>query len=71
MSDHEDPDEGAPTHRPTDDTDGGDTDGGDTDDEDLEPLREDPDTGSTPTDPAADRTGPYGTDPMGGEAPSG
>lgn len=41
------------------------------DGEDRQPLREDPETGSTPTDPSAERTGPYGTDPMGGEAPSG
>lgn len=41
------------------------------DPEPTEPLREDPETGSTPTDPVAEETGPYGTDPMAGPAPSG
>ena len=42
-------------------------------DDSLEDLREDPETGSTPTDPSADDSGapPEGTDPMAGEAPSG
>jgi hypothetical protein len=40
---------------------------------DEEPLRTDPRTGSTPADPAEERSGPppEGQDPMGGEAPSG
>jgi len=36
-------------------------------------LRTDPETGSTPTDPAAEESGPppAGEDPMAGPAPSG
>lgn len=51
-----------------------DTGADDTDDtdDDREPLRSDPETGSTKPDPAVEGTGPppEGDDPMAGEAPS-